>query len=31
MKKFIFHICILPIILYKLALLKYNSSCQGLA
>ena len=30
MKKYIFHICILPIIFYKLALPKYSSICQGL-
>ena len=29
-KKYIFHICILPIIFYKLASPKYSSSSQGL-
>ena len=29
MKKFIFNIFVLPIILYKLALLKYSNSYQG--
>ena len=30
MKKYIFHICILPIIFYNLALPKYSSSSQEL-
>ena len=30
MKKYNFHICVLLIIFYKLALPKYSSSCQGL-
>ena len=30
MKKYIIHICILPIIFYKLALPKYSSNCQVL-
>ena len=30
MEMYIFHICILPILFYKLALPKYSSSCQRL-
>ena len=30
MEMYIFQICILPILFYKLALTKYISSCQGL-
>ena len=30
MEMYIFHICILPSLFYKLALRKYSGSCEGL-